>query len=376
MPIFDSVQTHPQPIPVASEAEMLLFNQLLEGLTLENETRPTDDLPSEESLPSGEAEEDQTAEMDEVLLLEMQKFIRMPLQQPLEPEVAVRPSFEQPVVSVLNQVPVQETVDRVETLESIETPVVESLLEEVVPQQNPERIENEAIKTQENKLLTEDEIPKQIPEKISEHLPEKPLGQLPEQLSEKSLEQLPEQLETLERLPNERVPFLAPALSQPNTAMPVEIVKTTLVWQEPTQVIRELGETITLTLEQSPAPTAKVIQIALTPESFGEMEIQLTFQEERVEAVIIVPKEEIKQQLLEQLDQIRTYLPQNPIVHKITIAVASPIQMPFQPQFEQSPQSRKQSQSGSKNDPRETSDREEQQESAGVSLVKGFSVYV
>ena len=215
-----------------------------------------------------------------------------------------------------------------------------------------------------------------IPENISEQLPGKTLEQLPEQLPEKSLEQLPEQLETLERLPNERVPFLAPALPQPNTAVPVEIVKTTLVWQEPTQVIRELGETITLTFEQSPAPTAKVIQIALTPESFGEMEIQLTFQEERVEAVIIVPKEEIKQQLLEQLDQIRTYLPQNPIVHKITIAVASPIQMPFQPQFEQSPQSRKQSQSGSKNDPRETFDREEQQESAIVSLVNGFSVYV
>lgn len=349
MPAFISVQTHP--ILVVSEVEMLLFDHLLEELMLENGAIPTEQ-PPEESLPSGEAEEEQTVEMDEVLLLEMQKLIRIPMQQPPKPEIVVPRSFEQPIVSVTIQASVQETLEIVETPEPIETQAADSLPEEAASQQVPERTESEVDKIQWNKSVTEKEIPGKSPEKT------------------------PEQLQTTEMVLNERGQFLTPALPQPNTAAPVEIVKTTLVWQEPTQVIRELGETITLTLEQSPAPTAKVIQIALTPETFGEMEIQLTFQEERVEAVIIVQKEEVKQQLLERLDQIRAYLPQNPIVHKITIDVASPIQMPFQQQFEQSPQSRKQSQSGSKNDPRETFDREEQQESAIVSLVNGFSVYV
>ena len=351
IPVLVSIQTHP--ISVVSEAEMLLFNQLLEGQTLENGVIATDP-PSEETFSNDEAEEEQTVEMDEVLLLEMQKLIRMPVQPQLKPESVEQRSIEQPVLAVTIRAPIPET------LKPIENQVAKTLPEESVLQQVLERTESEGVTTQWEKLDAEEKAP----EKISEQLPGK------------KLEQLPEKLQTLEIVSTERGQFLAPALPQPNTAVPAEIIKTTLVWQEPTQVIRELGETITLTLEHSPAPTAKTIQIALTPEAFGEMEIQLTFQEERVEAVIVVQKNEIKQQLLERLDQIRVYLPQNPIVHKITIEVASPIQMPLQSQFEQSRQSRKQSQSHSKNDPRETFEREEQQEGLVVSLANGFNVYV
>lgn len=166
------------------------------------------------------------------------------------------------------------------------------------------------------------------------------------------------------------VPTVPTTVTQ--TVVPVETKQVTLTWQEPTQVIQELGETITVVLAESPNQADRVVHIALTPENFGEMDIQLTFQEEGVEALIVVSKEEVKQQLAQQLELIRDYLPQNPLVQTIAIE-ARPSDLSFFPQQGSQPQ--KQSQQGFKQSARQEQEWEETEYPRGEEG-SGLSIYI
>ena len=102
------------------------------------------------------------------------------------------------------------------------------------------------------------------------------------------------------------------------------------------------------------------------------MEIELTWQEDKVVARIVVQKDAIKQQLTDQLDLIRAFLPKNPIIQTIAIDVRPP-DMLFQPQ--QGFQSRKQSQHAPKQHVADDKELEEI-ESSNVSEGRGLSLYV
>lgn len=331
-------------IPQTTPPDVWLFQELLAGLTV-GENIEGDKQPEAMAVQPEEPQEAQVFEMDEAMIQAMQQFMRMPIQQPDNKGRQEAPAF----VITENQA--------------------------VIPVENGEA------------LIVKDSLTVQTHDEErnleSEELPERPHSN-PEQLTNLSLNEKQDtlssalfeknNLDTVSQ-PEKQVFNIVQTPSQtviPTTSPTFEVTKTTLTWHEPSQVIRELGETITVTLEQSPTPTTKVVKIALTPETFGEMEIQLTWQEDRVEATIVVQKDEIKQQLTDQLELIREYLPKNPIVQTIAIDVL-PANIPFQAQ--QGFQSRKQASHGSKNHLPEEKEWEEQEKPVAVEG-NGLSLYI
>lgn len=309
-------------IPQTPPPDVWFFQELLEGLTV-GENIEGDKQPEAMAVQPEEPKEAQVFEMDEAMIQAMQQFMRMPVQPPDNKGRQEAPAF---VISE-NQA--------------------------VIPVENGEALivkDSLAVQTHDEERNLE-----------SEELPERPHSNH-EQLTNLSLNE--KQIFSIAQTPSQTV--------IQETSSTYEVTKTTMTWHEPTQVIRELGETITMTLEQSPTPTTKVVKIALTPEMFGEMEIQLTWQEDRVEATIVVQKDEIKQQLTDQLELIREYLPKNPIVQTIAIDVL-PANIPFQAQ--QGFQSRKQASHSSKNHLPEEKEREEQEKPVALEG-NGLNLYI
>lgn len=372
-------QPIPSPQSVSSE-ESLMFQQLLGELTtdegLQDEPQVTEiaNQPQEKKEPAKE----ETTEMDEALAQAMQYFIRLPIQQPPVAEVKTADfdSFEQNTLIPTIVAPVTEPIeDNSEMMETTKNLLATPIIHEQQPMDDKEK-------------------PVEIEEKISFELPSQPAIDTDKQeepkvvsvesvrvdgakdmnqtLSIRSFEEkMNEPNDQPERQSIHIIQSSTRTITQA-TSTPVEVTKTTLTWQEPAQVIRELGETIKVTLEQSPTPTTKVIQISLTPETFGKMEIELTWQQDKVAARIVVQKDEVKQQLTDQLDLIREFLPKNPIVQTIAIDVRPP-DMLFQPQ--QGFQSRKQSQHAPK---QHLADDKEQEEIEGASVLegRGLSLYI
>lgn len=325
-----------------------------------------------------ESVKEETTEMDEALAQAMQYFIRLPIQQPPVAEVKTADfdSFEQntlipTIVAPLTE-PIEDNSEMMETTKNL-------LTTPIIHEQQP---------------MDAKEKPVEIEEKISFELPSQPAIDTDKQEEPKvvfvesvRVDGAKDMNQTLS------IPSFEEKMNEPNdqperqsihiiqsptrtitqaTSTPVEVTKTTLTWQEPAQVIRELGETIKVTLEQSPTPTTKVVQISLTPETFGKMEIELTWQEDKVTARIVVQKDAVKQQLTDQLDLIREFLPKNPVIQTIAIDVRPP-DMLFQPQ--QGFQSRKQSQHASK---QHVADDKELEEIEGASVLegRGLSLYI
>ncbi len=379
--------SHPTPSPQSvSSEESLMFQQLLgelitdEGLQDDSQVSETANQVEETS----EESKEETTEMADALAQAMQYFIRLPMQQPpvTELKTADFASVEQDALILTVVAPLTEqSEDNSEMIEPTSTEITKDtpappIIHEQQPMDTTEEVSEiedgkvtfELLSKPESDMLKQEETKVEFLENVSMDGAKDMNQILPTKAIEKKISGENEQPE------KQSIGVIQPPTRTLTQAMstPVEITKTTLTWQEPAQVIRELGETIKVTLEQSPAPTTKVVQISLTPETFGKMEIELTWQDDKVAARIVVQKDEVKQQLTDQLDLIREFLPKNPIVQTIAIDVRPP-DMLFQPQ--QGFQSRKQSQHAPKQHVADDKELEEI-ESSNVSEGRGLSLYI
>ncbi len=379
--------SHPTPSPQSvSSEESLMFQQLLgelitdEGLQDDSQVSETANQVEETS----EESKEETTEMADALAQAMQYFIRLPMQQPpvTELKTADFASVEQDALILTVVAPLTEqSEDNSEMIEPTSTEITKDtpappIIHEQQPMDTTEEVSEiedgkvtfELLSKPESDMLKQEETKVEFLENVSMDGAKDMNQILPTKAIEKKISGENEQPE------KQSIGVIQPPTRTLTQAMstPVEITKTTLTWQEPAQVIRELGETIKVTLEQSSTPTTKVVQISLTPETFGKMEIELTWQEDKVVARIVVQKDAIKQQLTDQLDLIRAFLPKNPIIQTIAIDVRPP-DMLFQPQ--QGFQSRKQSQHAPKQHVADDKELEEI-ESSNVSEGRGLSLYV
>lgn len=380
--------TNAMAIPLTDAA---LFQDLLAGFAtgegVEEESLQADAMiePEQPEQP----EETQTDGMDEAMIQAMQQFIRLPIPQTAPQEQPVQDNVS-PELAVLSTPPTNISLETPEIAH--DSSMAESELvggedvseeefaaftglnkEKFVPQagaiERPQQIEVTVPRTNTSELKIERPTDRQ---RDTQPVGDFIVDEKQNLIINKQVEKPPvvEVAQTETPIFN-MTQTATPPIVQTATALP-EVTQTTLVWQEPTQVIRELGETISITLEQSPTPATKVVQIALTPETFGEMEIQLTWQEDNVSARIVVEKAEIKQQLVEHMELIREFLPKNPIVQTIMIDVR-PLNVPFQAQH--GFQSRKQSQQNGKNHVVEEKEWEEQ-EQPRPQEARGLSLYI
>jgi len=177
-----------------------------------------------------------------------------------------------------------------------------------------------------------------------------------------------------EPIPFETVP--QPQLNVPEkttTLSPVE--KVAITWQQPEQVVREIGQTVEVSLQKMQPNEVKVVQVKLTPETLGELEIRLEWQGERVEAKIYVQQEDVKRVLEEQMPRLLEQLPAEPIVQQISIAVMpQPFFQPFTGQWgtrKHTQQATDKYHSSGKRTEEETDDREEQSHQ-----ISGISLYI
>ncbi|WP_373815893.1 flagellar hook-length control protein FliK [Jeotgalibaca porci] len=379
--------SHPTPSPQSvSSEESLMFQQLLgelitdEGLQDDSQVSETANQVEETS----EESKEETTEMADALAQAMQYFIRLPMQQPpvTELKTADFASVEQDALILTVVAPLTEqSEDNSEMIEPTSTEITKDtpappIIHEQQPMDTTEEVSEiedgkvtfELLSKPESDMLKQEETKVEFLENVSMDGAKDMNQILPTKAIEKKISGENEQPE------KQSIGVIQPPTRTLTQAMstPVEITKTTLTWQEPAQVIRELGETIKVTLEQSSTPTTKVVQISLTPETFGKMEIELTWQEDKVVARIVVQKDAIKQQLTDQLDLIRAFLPKNPIIQTIAIDVRPP-DMLFQPQ--QGFQSRKQSQHAPKQHVADDKELEEI-ESSNVSEGRGLSLYI
>ncbi len=379
--------SHPTPSPQSvSSEESLMFQQLLgelitdEGLQDDSQVSETANQVEETS----EESKEETTEMADALAQAMQYFIRLPMQQPpvTELKTADFASVEQDALILTVVAPLTEqSEDNSEMIEPTSTEITKDtpappIIHEQQPMDTTEEVSEiedgkvtfELLSKPESDMLKQEETKVEFLENVSMDGAKDMNQTLPTKAIEKKISGENEQPE------KQSIGVIQPPTRTLTQAMstPVEITKTTLTWQEPAQVIRELGETIKVTLEQSSTPTTKVVQISLTPETFGKMEIELTWQEDKVVARIVVQKDAIKQQLTDQLDLIRAFLPKNPIIQTIAIDVRPP-NMLFQPH--QGFQSRKQSQHAPK---QHSADDKEQEEIEGASVLegRGLSLYI
>ncbi|WP_373738259.1 flagellar hook-length control protein FliK [Jeotgalibaca porci] len=379
--------SHPTPSPQSvSSEESLMFQQLLgelitdEGLQDDSQVSETANQVEETS----EESKEETTEMADALAQAMQYFIRLPMQQPpvTELKTADFASVEQDALILTVVAPLTEqSEDNSEMIEPTSTEITKDtpappIIHEQQPMDTTEEVSEiedgkvtfELLSKPESDMLKQEETKVEFLENVSMDGAKDMNQILPTKAIEKKISGENEQPE------KQSIGVIQPPTRTLTQAMstPVEITKTTLTWQEPAQVIRELGETIKVTLEQSSTPTTKVVQISLTPETFGKMEIELTWQEDKVVARIVVQKDAIKQQLTDQLDLIRAFLPKNPIIQTIAIDVRPP-NMLFQPH--QGFQSRKQSQHAPK---QHLADDKEQEEIEGASVLegRGLSLYI
>ncbi|WP_373754831.1 flagellar hook-length control protein FliK [Jeotgalibaca porci] len=379
--------SHPTPSPQSvSSEESLMFQQLLgelitdEGLQDDSQVSETANQVEETS----EESKEETTEMADALAQAMQYFIRLPMQQPpvTELKTADFASVEQDALILTVVAPLTEqSEDNSEMIEPTSTEITKDtpappIIHEQQPMDTTEEVSEiedgkvtfELLSKPESDMLKQEETKVEFLENVSMDGAKDMNQILPTKAIEKKISGENEQPE------KQSIGVIQPPTRTLTQAMstPVEITKTTLTWQEPAQVIRELGETIKVTLEQSPAPTTKVVQISLTPETFGKMEIELTWQDDKVAARIVVQKDAVKQQLTDQLDLIREFLPKNPIIQTIAIDVRPP-NMLFQPH--QGFQSRKQSQHAPK---QHSADDKEQEEIEGASVLegRGLSLYI
>ncbi len=379
--------SHPTPSPQSvSSEESLMFQQLLgelitdEGLQDDSQVSETANQVEETS----EESKEETTEMADALAQAMQYFIRLPMQQPpvTELKTADFASVEQDALILTVVAPLTEqSEDNSEMIEPTSTEITKDtpappIIHEQQPMDTTEEVSEiedgkvtfELLSKPESDMLKQEETKVEFLENVSMDGAKDMNQILPTKAIEKKISGENEQPE------KQSIGVIQPPTRTLTQAMstPVEITKTTLTWQEPAQVIRELGETIKVTLEQSSTPTTKVVQISLTPETFGKMEIELTWQEDKVVARIVVQKDAIKQQLTDQLDLIRAFLPKNPIIQTIAIDVHPP-NMLFQPH--QGFQSRKQSQHAPKH--RWADDKEQEEtENSRVSEGRGLSLYI
>ena len=379
--------SHPTPSPQSvSSEESLMFQQLLgelitdEGLQDDSQVSETANQVEETS----EESKEETTEMADALAQAMQYFIRLPMQQPpvTELKTADFASVEQDALILTVVAPLTEqSEDNSEMIEPTSTEITKDtpappIIHEQQPMDTTEEVSEiedgkvtfELLSKPESDMLKQEETKVEFLENVSMDGAKDMNQTLPTKAIEKKISGENEQPE------KQSIGVIQPPTRTLTQAMstPVEITKTTLTWQEPAQVIRELGETIKVTLEQSSTPTTKVVQISLTPETFGKMEIELTWQQDKVAARIVVQKDAIKQQLTDQLDLIRAFLPKNPIVQTIAIDVHPP-NMLFQPH--QGFQSRKQSQHAPKH--RWADDKEQEEtENSRVSEGRGLSLYI
>ena len=379
--------SHPTPSPQSvSSEESLMFQQLLgelitdEGLQDDSQVSETANQVEETS----EESKEETTEMADALAQAMQYFIRLPMQQPpvTELKTADFASVEQDALILTVVAPLTEqSEDNSEMIEPTSTEITKDtpappIIHEQQPMDTTEEVSEiedgkvtfELLSKPESDMLKQEETKVEFLENVSMDGAKDMNQTLPTKAIEKKISGENEQPE------KQSIGVIQPPTRTLTQSMstPVEITKTTLTWQEPAQVIRELGETIKVTLEQSPTPTTKVVQISLTPETFGKMEIELTWQQDKVAARIVVQKDEVKQQLTDQLDLIRAFLPKNPIVQTIAIDVRPP-NMLFQ--SHQGFQSRKQSQHAPK---QHLADDKEQEEIEGASVLegRGLSLYI
>lgn len=378
-------QPIPSPQSVSSE-ESLMFQQLLGELTtdegLQDEPQVTEiaNQPQEKKEPAKE----ETTEMDEALAQAMQYFIRLPIQQPPVAEVKTADfaPLEKNAAIAIIVAPLTEAIeDNSEAIGPTFTRTPKDIpAPPIIHEQNPMDAKEEMVEVEEDKvafeLPSEPEIDllKQEESKITfiESLRVDGAKVMNQTQSVSSFEKkMNDTNDQRERQSIHIIQSPTRTITQAASTT-VEVTKTTLTWQEPAQVIRELGETIKVTLEQSPTPTTKVVQISLTPETFGKMEIELTWQEDKITARIVVQKDAVKQQLTDQLDLIREFLPKNPVIQTIAIDVRPP-NMLFQPH--QGFQSRKQSQHAPK---QHLADDKEQEEIEGASVLegRGLSLYI
>lgn len=162
----------------------------------------------------------------------------------------------------------------------------------------------------------------------------------------------------------------------------VPVAKTIEVsFSQPEAFVREVAQTIEVTLPTLSAQQTsevKVVQVTLTPETLGEMNIQLEWHGEEIEAKIFVQKEEVKQVLEQHLTKLIEHLPQEPVVQAILIEVLP--QQPVLAQWTGDFQSRKQPHVPNSKQryhgSSQSSDEESGESEGSIYHTKGLSLYI
>lgn len=97
--------------------------------------------------------------------------------------------------------------------------------------------------------------------------------------------------------------------------------KINLTVSQPEQFIQDFSENIQIFVKNTTKETNQVVQVKLSPENLGEMEIYLEWQDDHVEAKIFVQEQNVKELLETHLQQIQQFSAKESLIDSFTIAV-------------------------------------------------------
>lgn len=240
--------------------------------------------------------------------------------------VAGAEQVEENAPEQLEQLPVQQSMSSPPLSNSAPVPLKEPPeKQESALQIEPASLEQSNI----NKTVSEKEENK-VTESVTEFkLPnEKDLG---EPIPLKMITEAPDVLQKDSLPPLEFVPASSAVGGTKEVASPQATEKVVLHFQEPQVFMKQIAETMTIAIPKQSIEAPKVVQIKLTPETLGEMEIHLEWQGEQVEAKIYIQKAELKQVLDEQMPLLREQLQVDALIQTLSVEVL-PSQS-FLPQF-------------------------------------------
>ena len=131
----------------------------------------------------------------------------------------------------------------------------------------------------------------------------------------------------------EKKPFVVTELSselpEKNLSVPIELPKETTIapsgkqvqitWQNPEQFVKDIGESMNLSIKDMETHENKRIQVTITPETLGEMEIHLEWREDKIVAKMFIQKEDIRELVERKVPTIIANTQNETMIHSIVI---------------------------------------------------------
>lgn len=141
----------------------------------------------------------------------------------------------------------------------------------------------------------------------------------------------------------EKKPFVVTELSselpEKNLSVPIELQKETTIaqsekqvqitWQSPEQFVKDMGESMNLSIKEMETHENKRIQVTIKPDTLGEMKIHLEWKEDKIVAKMFIQKEDIKELVERKVPTILANTQNETMIHSIIIEEMSQANIAF-----------------------------------------------